>query len=115
MNERVKQLRKELKLSGEKFGDKIGVKRAAISKIENGATGLSEQNIKSICREFNVNENWLRNGEGEMFNPVDSLDLDDLVSGADPLEIDILKAYFTLDKDTREKALNHFLNSLKND
>lgn len=115
MNERVKQLRKELGLSGAKFGEKIGLTRMAISNIENDKYNLTEQSIKSICREFNVNENWLRNGEGKMFNSVESLSLDDLVSGADPLEIDILKAYFTLDKDTREKALNHFLESLKND
>lgn len=115
MKERVKELRKHLGLSGAKFGEKLGIKRNTVSQIENGVNGLSEQNIKSICREFNVNENWLRNGEGEMFNSVESLSLDDLVSGADPLEIDILKAYFTLDKDTREKALNHFLDSLKND
>ena len=115
MKERVKELRKHLGLSGAKFGEKLGIKRNTVSQIENGVNGLSEQNIKSICREFNVNENWLRNGEGEMFNSVESLSLDDLVSGAVPLEIDILKAYFTLDKDTREKALNHFLDSLKND
>ena len=115
MNERVRQLRKELGLSGAKFGERLGVKRSAISDIETGRNALSEQNIKSICREFNVNENWLRTGEGEMFNSVESLSLDDLVKGSDPLEIDILKAYFTLDKDTREKALNHFLESLKND
>lgn len=115
MNERLKQLREELGLSGAKFGEKIGIGRNAISRIETGKNSLTEQNIKSICREFNVNEDWLRNGEGEMFNSVESLSLDDLVSGADPLEIDILKAYFTLDKDTREKALNHFLDSLKND
>lgn len=115
INERVKQLRSELGLSGEKFGARLGVGRSAISDIERCRNGLSEQNIKSICREFNVNENWLRTGEGEMFNPIDSLSLDDLSSDLTPLEMDILKAYFTLDKDIREKALNHFVESLKND
>ena len=71
MNERVKQLRKELGLSGEKFGERIGVKRSAISKIESSLVGLSESNIKSICREFNVNEEWLRTGNGEMFIKLD--------------------------------------------
>ena len=67
MKDRIKALRKELGLSGEKFGERIGVKKAAISKIESGAVGLSDSNILAICREFNVNEEWLRTGSGEMF------------------------------------------------
>lgn len=67
MNNRIKELRKELGISGEKFGEKIGVKKAAISKIESGVVGLSDSNILAICREFNVNEEWLRSGTGEMF------------------------------------------------
>ena len=73
MGERVKELRKVLGLSGEKFGEKIGVTRSAISDIERGRNGLSEQNILAICREFNVNEEWLRTGTGEMFKDM-SLD-----------------------------------------
>ncbi|MFC2424749.1 MAG: helix-turn-helix domain-containing protein [Fusobacterium polymorphum] len=45
----------------------MGVKKAAISKIESGVVGLSDSNILAICREFNVNEEWLRSGTGEMF------------------------------------------------
>ena len=67
MNERVKELRTALGLSAEKFGSKIGVTRSAISKMELGVCKVSEQSIISICREFNVNEEWLRNGTGEMF------------------------------------------------
>ena len=67
MGERVKELRKALGLSGEKFGEKIGVTRSGISDIERGRNGLSDSNILAICREFNVNEEWLRTGTGEMF------------------------------------------------
>lgn len=67
MGERVKELRKALGLSGEKFGEKIGLKRNSLSQIETGKNNLSEQNILAICREFNVNEEWLRTGTGEMF------------------------------------------------
>lgn len=70
MNERVKELRKFLGLSGEKFGEKLGVTRVAISNIENGNRSVTSQMFKSICREFGVNEEWLRTGEGEMFVPV---------------------------------------------
>lgn len=67
MGERVRELRKTLGLSGERFGEKIGLKKVAVSQIETGRNGLSEQNILAICREFNVNEEWLRYGTGNMF------------------------------------------------
>jgi len=67
VNERVKQLRKTLDLTMEKFGDRLGVKKNSISQIESGKNSLTEQMIKSICREFDVDEEWLRNGTGSMF------------------------------------------------
>ena len=67
MNERVKQLRKALDLTMEKFGERLGVKKNSISQIESGKNSLTEQMIKSICREFDVDEEWLRNGTGSMF------------------------------------------------
>ena len=72
LNTRIKELRKALGLTMEKFGEKIGVKKAAISKLEKGENNVSDQMFKSICREFNVSEEWLRTGEGEMFQPKDS-------------------------------------------
>ena len=108
MNERVKELRKHLGLSGEKFGERIGVQRNAISRIETGKNGLTEANIKSICREFNVSEDWLRYGKGDMFNELSKISLDELMADADPLDLAIMKAYFSLDKDIRKKALEHF-------
>lgn len=65
--EHVKEIRKALGLTLEKFGEKVGVGKTAISNIEKGNRNLTEQMIKSICREFNVNEEWLRTGTGEMF------------------------------------------------
>ena len=68
--ERIKEVRKSLGLTLEKFGEKIGVTKVAISNLENGHRNLTEQMTKSICREFNVSDEWLRTGEGEMFLPV---------------------------------------------
>ena len=68
VNERVKVLRKSLNLSGEKFGAALGVKKNAISQIENGINNLSPQMFKAICREFDVREEWLRDGVEPMFN-----------------------------------------------
>ena len=66
-NERVKEIRQVLGLTLEKFGQKLGVTKTAISRIENGERGLTEQMTKSICREFGVDYIWLTTGEGEMF------------------------------------------------
>ena len=68
--ERIKEVRKSLGLTLEKFGEKIGVTKVAISNLENGHRNLTEQMTKSICREFNVSDEWLRTGEGKMFLPV---------------------------------------------
>lgn len=67
LQNRIKALRKELNLTQEKFGERLGMKKNSISQIENGINALTEQLFVSICREFNVNEEWLRTGEGGMF------------------------------------------------
>lgn len=71
MNERIKALRKVLGMSQDIFAEKLGLTKNYISLIENGNRNLSEQSVKVLCREFNVNEEWLRNGTGEMFLPTD--------------------------------------------
>lgn len=68
--ERVKEIRKNLGLTMEKFGAQLGVGRTAISNIENDNRNLTDQMALSICREFNVNEEWIRTGTGEMFVPL---------------------------------------------
>lgn len=70
-NERVKEIRKTLGLTLEKFGERIGVTRGSMSNIENGNRNLTEQMTKSICREFSVDYMWLTTGEGEMFIDAD--------------------------------------------
>lgn len=71
MNERIKELRKALGLTLEKFGAQLGVGKTAISSIEHGVNNVTDQMIKSICREFNVDYIWLTTGEGEMFRQID--------------------------------------------
>ncbi len=62
VNERINEIRKTNELTMDKFGERIGVTKAAISKIEKGERGVTDQMIKSICREFGYNEEWLRDG-----------------------------------------------------
>lgn len=71
MKERIKQLRKTLKLTQVEFGEKLGLKGNTITNYENGLRVPSDAVILSICREFDVNENWLRTGNGNMFLPED--------------------------------------------
>ena len=67
MNSRIKKLRNSLGLTQLDFASKIGLK-SSISEIENGKAPITDRTIISICSVFNVNENWLRTGQGEMFN-----------------------------------------------
>jgi transcriptional regulator with XRE-family HTH domain len=65
--ERIKEIRKSLGLTLEKFGERLGVTKQTVSRIENGVNNLTDQMAKSICREFGVDYIWLTTGEGEMF------------------------------------------------
>ena len=67
MNSRLYKVRKALKMSQVEFGREIGVSGAAISRIEKGERGLTEQMLKSVCREYHVRREWLTEGTGEMF------------------------------------------------
>ena len=75
MKDRIKQLRKALELTQQEFADKIGVKRNSFANYETGRNTPIDAIIVSMCREFNVNEEWLRTGKGEMFNKMDSTDI----------------------------------------
>ena len=70
MKDRLKELRKALHLTQQKLADKLGVKQKTIEKYEMGRNEPSDAVIVSICREFGVSEDWLRNGNGDMFIPM---------------------------------------------
>lgn len=78
IGERIKKVRRSLDLTQQEFCGRIGLKRNSISLIESGSRNTSDQTIFSICREFNVREEWLRTGEGEMFAPAITNELDAL-------------------------------------
>lgn len=92
--ERVKELRKTLSLTLEKFGQRIGVGKSTVSDLENGRRSFSEHMTKSICREFGVDYIWLTTGEGEMF--VDTDDdfierIDRIMAGEDEARKNLFK------------------------
>lgn len=93
--ERVREVRKNLGLTLEKFGEKLGVKKNAISQIENGRNSLTDQMTRAICREFSVDYIWLTTGDGEMF--VDSDDdfiekIDRIMAGESDIRKNAIKA-----------------------
>lgn len=112
INDRVKEIRKELGLSGEKFGQPLGVNRSAVSRWESGENKLTEQMIKLISITYNINENWLRTGQGNMFNQTNT----DLLSGIKKqfnltdFQVKLVKSYLEL-PDTDKKSIDKFISS----
>lgn len=111
--ERVKKIRTTLGLTLEKFGNKIGVTKTTISRIEKGERGFTEQMKKAICREFNVNYTWLDSGEGEMF--LDSDDeimetIDRIMAGENEFHKNLFKTFARLDEEDL-LALEHVINT----
>lgn len=101
--ERVKEIRKSLSLTMERFGERIGVSKSTVSNIENENRNLTEQMTKSICREFGVDYIWLTTGEGEMFVDSD----DDFMERIDRIMVD--------ENETRKNMIKTLLYSTDED
>ena len=106
VSERIRALRKELKLSQEAFGERIGVSKGVIVNLELERAPAKDLMLKMICRTFNVNPLWLESGEGEMFLDVPDTILDDLAVEFDlsPTEKNIVTNYLRMSPDDRRKV-----------
>lgn len=111
MHERIRKLRKTLNLTQQEFADNLNIKRGAIANYEIGRNEPIDAVISLICREYNVNEEWLRNGEGEMFIQLPEEDetaiyVSDLLEDIDNpfynLIKDIMRTYKELDPKSQE-------------
>lgn len=117
MKDRLKMLRKDLGLTQEKFADRLKMKRNTIATYEIGRNEPIDAVISLICKEFNVNDKWLRTGEGEMYKePEDEVAeaVSDLLEKDNPLNgliINILNAYRKMDESS-QKALNNLIQEL---
>lgn len=102
--DRVRIIRKEAGLTQEKFGERLGVSKVAVSKIENKVNSLSDQMRKSICREFRINEEWLLSGTGEMHvsSGADLITRFSTEYGLDSLETTILLEYVKLSPQSKQ-------------
>ena len=111
LNERIRHLRKDvLDMSQRQFADALGMAQTSISALESPGGGVSERFIKTVCTMFNVSENWLRTGEGPIYNEGEAFSLDRWAKehGATELELEIVKVYFELDPAIRRAVLDHF-------
>ena len=113
LGERIKKLRKELDLTQQKLADRLGVKHNTIALIESGKRNTSDQLLFSVCREFNVSEEWLRNGDGEMFVPKPETTIDEIVReyGLDDLDRQIIKEFIEL-SDQDRAAVKAYIQSI---
>lgn len=102
MNERIKIVRKNNKLSQAEFGNRIGITKSSVSLLESGKNQPSEQTINLICKEFEINYLWLTQGIGSMEEQADhsAIDrIDAIMTGSNETAKSILKAFSKLGKD----------------
>ncbi|MEZ3428763.1 MAG: helix-turn-helix domain-containing protein [Lachnospiraceae bacterium] len=109
-NQRIRKLRRELDLTQQEFAERIGVSRANIGKYETGISEPSAAVLSLICREFDVREEWLRNGEGEMFKPKPSDILDQLAYKYKLFNFDyvMIEKFLAMPPDLRRAIYDHF-------
>ncbi len=103
-------MRKLRGLSQKEFAETIGISQRSVSWGEQPGNNVPDNTIKNICMSFGVNEDWLRNGTEPVYIQTPTFSLDDFVRqrGGTDLEIDIMKAYFELESDTRAMLIQHF-------
>ncbi len=107
MKDRIKKVRTTNKLTMEQFGNRIGITKSSVSLLESGKNSPSEQTLKLICKEFNINMDWLQTGKGDMNKEVPnkfSFYLGQIEGGNDEFIQDLIEVYMELDSDSK-KAL----------
>lgn len=111
IDKRLKELRKELRLTQQEFADKLGIKRNTIATYEAGKSKPSDSAIVLICNTFNVSIEWLRNGTGEMFLPDTGDEIEALVKkyNCSPKVSAFIKKLVTLPPDQQATVMDFFI------
>ena len=121
INERIKTLRSTLGMKQVDFANKISRTQAVFSKYESGAIAITDRTVADICREFNVNEQWLRAGEGPMFRQQDNLDnmltadVAKLVRSSDEFTKKLIHNYLSLPQEARDEVKKFILKLAQED
>lgn len=111
MKDRIKKIRKSFDLTQQQFAERIGVKRNTVATYEMGRSIPSDSALSLICREFNVNETWLRTGEGEMFNPSSTSVLDTLAQERNLSDNDyiLVEKFLSLSQNKRDAITSYIM------
>lgn len=105
MKDRIKKVRKLNNLTMEQFGNRIGITKSSVSLLESGKNSPSEQTLKLICKEFNVDMEWLQTGNGEITKEIPSklsFYLGQIEGGDDEFIQDLIEVYMELDPDSKQ-------------
>lgn len=115
MNTRIKKLRKYLGLTQKEFGGRIGVKPNTIATYEIGRSAPIDAVVSLICREFNVNEEWLRTGNGATFKGTEESAVSRLCTElhATPLEAGIIRSYFRIPPEIRDTFMRRLMEEVQ--
>lgn len=115
MSDRVKEIRNAKGLNQTDFAKLLGIGQSTLAMMEVSKRNISARHIKTICSILNVNETWLRTGEGEMFNQPKTFSLDKYAADhhLTPLELDIVREYMSMDEDTRKIIMNKIMSVAK--
>ena len=106
MKNRLLEIRKSLHLNQLDFGAKLKMSKATISALETGLRVITEKNIKLICDEFNINEEWFRTGNGKMFNDTSfGYELGSFASKATELDKQLITEWMKLDQNVKGELL----------
>ena len=116
MNNRLFTLRKTLSLSQADFGEKLNIKPSTIGGYEKGRRPITDRVVTDICREYNVNEKWLREGIGPMFRPQKSLDNIIAENAGNLIKSDCIEAKVLMAElgSMSEEELKHVYNFMTN-
>lgn len=114
MKDRIKKVRADNKLSMEKFGEKIGITRSSVSRIESGENNPSEQTLRLICKEFGVSYLWLTEGKEPMQEPIDAdsmTRIDNIMAGENEFAKNLFREFAKLD-DSEWKTLEKLIKNI---
>lgn len=98
MNERLKQLRKYFNLTQKEFANSLKLARTSVSSFENGKSKPSSRTLTYICEKYQINEDWIRTGKGDMLLTISINKLDNFISNLDPSDDDLLEIYDMISK-----------------
>lgn len=107
MNTRIRKIRNDNNLTQETFASRLSLTRNYISLVEKGERVPSDRTISDICREFSVNEEWIRTGTGPIYKIVEdklSAYVSEITDGDDDFIKDLIMVYMELDESSK-KAL----------